>query len=134
MKEKKITDLIENDHRERIKHTKKLMPKGGDEYEKAALRQIENRKFMNEIRPPNYWNFVEEGPKENHIKHVLRATAKPNDSYEDGRVQKILTAVEEIGMSLQRYEESKWSILRKQTLEIFKDEYKKHMDALAEAN
>jgi|TARA_B110000285_G_C15091478_1_gene599349 hypothetical protein len=41
---------------------------------------------MNEIRPPNYWNFKEEGPEEDRVKHVLRATAKPSESYEDGRV------------------------------------------------
>jgi|TARA_B110001450_G_C17421364_1_gene400002 hypothetical protein len=41
---------------------------------------------MNDIRPPNYWNFVEEGPNEQRVKHVLRANAKPTESYEDGRV------------------------------------------------
>ena len=89
---------------------------------------------MNDIRPPNYWNFVEEGPNEQRVKHVLRANAKPTESYEDGRVQKIMTAIEEIGMSLQRYEESKWAILKKQTLEIFKAQYKDYQDRLAEAN
>lgn len=88
---------------------------------------------MNEIRPPNYWNFKEEGPEEDRVKHVLRATAKPSESYEDGRVQKIMTSIEEIGMSLQRYEESKWAILKKQTLEIFKSQYKDYQDRLAES-
>lgn len=41
---------------------------------------------MNEIRPPNYWNFVEEGMETNKVKHVLRANAKPVECYEDGRV------------------------------------------------
>ena len=60
---------------------------------------------MNEIRPPNYWNFIEEGEAENKVAHVLRYNAKPTEAYEDGRVQKIMTAIEEIGMSLSRYEE-----------------------------
>lgn len=60
---------------------------------------------MNEIRPPMYWNFNEEGSDVNKVKHVLRANARPNECYEDGRIQSILTAIEEIGMSLQRYEE-----------------------------
>ena len=37
------------------------MPKDGDEYEKKALKDIKKRHFMNDIRPPNYWNFVEDG-------------------------------------------------------------------------
>ena len=65
---------------------------------------------------------MEDGPEEIRIKHVLRADARPKESYEDGRVTQIVTSIEEIGMSLQRYEESKWQILLKQTLAIFKDE------------
>ena len=49
------------------------MPKGGDEYEKKALKDIQNRKFMNDIRPPNYWNFIEDGPQETKVKHVQRS-------------------------------------------------------------
>ena len=89
---------------------------------------------MNEIRPPNYWNFIEDGPDATRVKHVLRANARPNECYEDGRVQLILTAIEEIGMSLQRYEESKWQTLRNRTLDIFKHENAEHLKALEEAN
>lgn len=89
---------------------------------------------MNDIRPPMYWNFAEEDQDVNKVKHVLRANAKPNECYEDGRVQLILTAIEEIGMSLQRYEESKWQTLRNRTLDIFKHENAEHKKALEEAN
>lgn len=110
------------------------MTKDADKYEKEALEDIKKRHFMNEIRPPNYWNFVEEGPDDKKVKHVLRANAKPTESYDDGRVQSILTAIEEIGMSLQRYEESKWATLRNRTLDIFKHEDAEHKKALEEAN
>jgi hypothetical protein len=64
MKPKQIEAEIENDHKARVGYTKKLMPKDGDEYEAKALKDITKRKFMNDIRPPNYWNFIEEGPEE----------------------------------------------------------------------
>ena len=65
------------------------MPKDSEEYEKQAEKDIKKRHFMNDIRPPNYWNFVEDGPENKKVKHVLRANARPTESYEDGRVQLI---------------------------------------------
>lgn len=133
MKQKQIETEIENDHKTRIGYTKKLMPKDGDEYEAKALKDITKRKFMNEIRPPNYWNFIEEGPEDQKVAHVLRANAKPEQCYEDGRVQVIMTAIEEIGMSLQKYEDKNWQNLRTKTLEIFKSEFNEYKKAVEEA-
>lgn len=112
-KPKQIEAFIENDHKERISNEKVMMSKDADQFEARAIQHIKKRKFMNEIRPPVYWNFFEDGPEEERVKHVLRHNAKPTDAYCDGRVEKILTAIEEIGMNLQRYEESKWTVLRK---------------------
>lgn len=100
MKPKQIEADIENCHKIKIGFTKKLMPKDGDAYEEKALKDITKRKFMNDIRPPSYWNFIEDGEPEERVQHVLRYNAKPTDAYEDGRCQIILTAIEEIGMSL----------------------------------
>lgn len=43
------------------------MAKDGDEYETRATGDIKKRKFMNDIRPPNYWNFIEEGADETKV-------------------------------------------------------------------
>jgi len=45
---------------------------------------------MNKIRPPEYWNFFEDGPADNRVKHVLRYDANPAKCYEDGRIDVIL--------------------------------------------
>ncbi len=74
---------------------------------------------MNKIRPPEYWNFFEDGPADNRVKHVLRYDANPAKCYEDGRIDVILDNIQEIGQNLQRYQEQIWKTLRKQTLEIF---------------
>jgi regulator of RNase E activity RraB len=118
-KPNQIEKLIDADHKERIGNTKKLMPKDGEEYEANALNDMKKRRFMNEIRPPMYWNFFEDGPEMSRVQHVLRHNAKPAECYSDGRIEKILQAIEEIGMSLQSYEEQKWAMLRKRTVDIF---------------
>jgi hypothetical protein len=99
------------------------MPKDGDEYEAKALENMKKRRFMNEVRPPMYWNFFEDGPEMSKVKHVLRHNAKPTECYLDKRVEKILTAIEEIGMNLQNYEKERWEVLRKHTVVIFIQEF-----------
>jgi hypothetical protein len=64
------------------------------------MEHIKKRRFMNEIRPPMYWNFFEDGPEAHRVKHVLRHNADPTKCYSDGRVEKIMTTIEEIGMNL----------------------------------
>ena len=108
------------------------MTKDGEVFEEKAKVDNKKRRFMSTLRPPYYWNFFEDGPLPDRVDHVLRYNAKPTDCYSDGRVEKILTNIEEIGMNLQRYEEQKWKTLRKQTLVIFKDEFdefKKQLEA-----
>ena len=72
---------------------------------------------MENIRPPNYWNFFDDG--ETKIKHVLRSAADPCIAYTDGRIQKILNNIELIGKNLSSHEEVKWRRLMKYTLSIF---------------
>lgn len=134
MKPKDIEKFIEADHQERINNKKRLLPKDGDQYEEVAKSHIKKRRFMNEIRPPMYWNFMEDGPVEGRVRHVLRYNAKPTECYNDGRVEKILAAIEEIGMSLQRYEEQKWAMLRKRTIDIFNWELSEHKRMLSETS
>jgi hypothetical protein len=52
---------------------------------------------------------------------VLRFDAKPEECYADGRVQKIMEAIEQVGQNLKNYEDKKWQQLRKKGVEIFKD-------------
>ena len=44
-----------------------------------------------------------------------------------------MTAIEEIGMSLQKYEDKNWQNLRTKTLEIFKSEFNEYKKAVEEA-
>ena len=124
--------MIEEDHKDRISNTKRLMVADGEVFEEKAKDDDKKRRFMNTIRPPYYWNFFEDGPMPDRVDHVLRYNAKPQDCYSDGRVEKILTNIEEIGMNLQRYEEQKWNLLKKYTLDIFVQEekqYRKELEA-----
>lgn len=90
------------------------------------------RKFLNTVRPPHYWNFFEEGADELKVKHVLRWNAKPQESYNDGRVEKILESIDAIGYNLEGYEKEKWNTLLKSTLQIFDKEIKTYTEKLAE--
>lgn len=124
LKQSKIEQIINDDHKERIAVAKKLMTKDGELYEEKAFNDIKKRRFLNHMRPPNCWNFFEDCPEDDKVKHVLRFDAKPQECYIDKRVDKILELIEEIGHSLQKYEDTKWNTLRKRTLDIFIDEYK----------
>lgn len=96
--------------------------KDADEWEKKQLEDHQKRKFLNEIRPPYYWNFFEDVPPEMRVEHVLRHNANPKESYKDKRVEKILEAIEELAMGLTKFEESNWKRLTESTIKIFKDE------------
>lgn len=79
---------------ERLANTKALMGKNGEEWLEAQKIEDKKRKFMNSIRPPNYWNFFEDGSEHLKVKHVLRYNAKPFESYKDGRVEDIMENIE----------------------------------------
>ena len=64
---------------------------------------------MEGLRPPHYWNFVDDSPEGVRVKHVLRSAADPRLSYTDGRIEKILDTVEKIGMNLAGHEDVKWN-------------------------
>jgi len=130
MKQDKVRDLIENDHNIRISEQKKLLGKESEAFMEKAQADNKKRKFMYSIRPPNYWNFYENCKDEEKLKHVLRYNAKPAECYRDGRIEKIMTNLEEIGMNLAKHEPFKFNLLRKQTLAIFKDMYEKYVKEL----
>lgn len=99
------------------------------------MKLNDKRKKLDTMRPPFCWNFFDDAmDPEQRPKHVLRADAKPlsEDIYVDGRVQKIMENIEQIGMNLARFEQVKWETLRKHTLEIFHHEYKSLQDKLKE--
>ena len=60
------------------------------------------------------------------MEHVLRHNANPKESYKDGRVDKILLAIEELAMGLTKFEDGNWKRLTESAIKIFKEE-----DALA---
>lgn len=88
------------------------------------------------MRPPFCWNFFEDCSEEEKAAHLLRANANPvsNKCYEDGRVERILENIEEIGMNLKNHEETNWGRLKKHILEIFNEEYKEYKKSLEDAN
>ena len=100
--------------------------KDADEWEKKQLEDHQKRKFLNEIRPPYYWNFFEDVHPDQRVEHVLRYNANPKESYKDKRVDQILLAIEELAMGLTKFEEGTWKRLTDAAIKIFKDE-----DALA---
>jgi hypothetical protein len=123
-KPEKIKQLIEDDHRERINRAKNAMENGADEFELKANEHIKRRHFMSQYRPPQYWNFKEDGPEDLKVKHVLRYNANPIECYSDGRVETVIQNIVEIGNNLRGYEEIKWNQMFKQVWEIFEKDYK----------
>lgn len=88
-------------------------------FEVREDKKNKKRKFLNEVRPPKYWNFFEDGPESEKVDHVLRYNAKPVECYADGRIEKIMENLDRIGYDLMNYENPKWNIIRKKTIEIF---------------
>jgi len=133
-KPKEIEGEIQRDLEERIL-IQKQNEKDPEEFEKKMLEENKKRKLLNKVRPGNCWNFFENDPDYEKVKHVLRADAKPESCYCDGRVQSIMTNIEEIAANLRNYEEKKWNQIRKNTVEIFKakeQEIKKAHEAMNE--
>ena len=108
------------------------MQEGAEDFEKKAQEHVVKRNFMNQIRPPQYWNFFEDGKEEERVKHVLRYDADPTKAYVDGRIAMILQSIEEIGANLKNYEEIKWKQLSKIIYTIFEHDYAAQQAALAE--
>lgn len=108
MKQDKIRDFIENDHTSRLNEQKKLLGKESEAFMEKAMEHNKKRKFMVGFRPPNYWNFTEDCKEEDKVEHVMRYNAKPSECYRDGRVEKILNNLEEIGMNLCKHEPQKF--------------------------
>jgi len=111
IKGEKLRDLIENDHAMRMDRAKRQLEEGQEEFEERANKHTIKRKFMNQLRPPHYWNFFEDGPEELKVKHVLRYNADPCSAYSDGRVEAIIQNIMEIGNNLKGYEDVKWNQL-----------------------
>ena len=71
-----IRDLITVDHKQRVNEMKKNI-KDLETFEAKELQNEKKRKFLNEIRPPKYWNFFEDVDESEKVPHVLRYNAKP---------------------------------------------------------
>lgn len=100
------------------------MGKDGDEFEQHSKVEDKKRKFMNGIRPPDYWNFFEDGAPTLKVKHVLRHNADPTKAYCDERIQKILANLWAIGRDLTHYADMSYNRLAKETFQIFEAEKK----------
>lgn len=97
------------------RHKKKNRSKEDEEEEKTTDQR---RNFLNVMRPPYCWNFFEDS--EDKTPHVLRAEADPKKCYIDGRIEKILEDISQLGHHVSHYEETNWKRLRTFTVEIFK--------------
>jgi hypothetical protein len=93
IKMEKIKDKIEMDHKQRIEYAKKQIddPEERDKYENRANDHIKKRRNLDFFRPHRgFWNTFQDGPDMEKVEHVMRYDADPNNSYIDGRTQKIL--------------------------------------------
>lgn len=134
MKTEKLRQFIDADTKERIGCHKKLMGSGEDaeEYYTKEMNEMKTRGQYNTMRPPEVWNFFDDKAAHEKVRHVLRYNANPAACYKDGRVERIMKNIEEIGMNLSRYEEQKWKTLRKHTMAVFAklySDFKTELDA-----
>lgn len=113
MRKDKVKEYIETDHNMRISDKKKMLGKESEAFMEKATADNLKRKFLHQLRPPYYWNFFEDCKEEDKVQHVLRHNANPVECYKDGRIEKILQNIEEIGMNLKNYEPEKFGLLRK---------------------
>lgn len=91
-----------------------------DIFEEGKLED-KNRKFMEPLRPhERIWNF-EWDREERRPKHVLRPEADPTKCYIDGRVEKLLSLIDETGAQLISTDVERWQRLVGLVLDIFKD-------------
>lgn len=78
------------------------------------------REYMHKFRPHTCaWNLFEDCMEEDRCAHILRHNADPTSAYIDGRVEKILANISELGINLMSYEKEKWQQLLVHTHEIF---------------
>lgn len=118
-----IKKIIEADLTGRKK--KKGKTKDEEEEDKSEDKR---RKFLEQMRPPYVWNFFEDGEQ---TPHILRAEAAPHSCYVDGRIESLFADIQQLGAHLTKHEEVRWRMLVKQTIEIFKAQYKGEQEALA---
>ena len=91
-----------------------------DVFEEAKIEDA-SRKFVEPLRPNNQiWNFIDDSAEP--IPHLLRANADPHASYIDGRVGKLISLIEELGIHLKNKESESWTRLNKCTIAIFQSE------------
>ena len=107
------------------------MKKGADEWFKQAQDDMKKRKQLDQMRPPEVWNFFQD-ENEEKIPHVLRANACPQKCYQDGRIEKIQEAIDLIGRDLRTYEGDTWKVLGQRVMEVFRNLEKNYQAALNE--
>ena len=128
---KRLIDIDQNTRRSNHAKTR-------DEEEEE--KQLDKRRgFLNMMRPPFVWNFYEEGSKEaeelEELKaktpHVLRPDAEPDKCYIDGRVERLMEDIQQLGQHLTKHQAERWALLRKYTVEIFRAQDKKEKEEAA---
>lgn len=102
--------------------------KSKEEEEEEKLED-KRRRFLEQMRPPNVWNFFEQGDQ---TPHILRAEAEPHKCYCDGRIESIFADIHQLGHHLTRHDDASWKVLVNYTLDIFKAEFQKEQEQAAE--
>lgn len=100
MKPAQIKQVIDDDHATRVKSTAMFLIKDGEKakFEKQQAEDNLKRQYLNDHRPPVCWNFFEDGAQK--VKHILRFDANPYKCYSDGRVEKVMTSIYDMGEHL----------------------------------
>lgn len=119
-----MKQIIDND----LLGRRKLKKGKSKEEEEEEKTEEKRRKFLEQMRPPNVWNFFEQGDQ---TPHILRAEANPHKCYVDGRIESLFSDITTIGFHLTKHDEISWKKLVDHTLEIFKAEYKQEQEEIA---
>ena len=79
----------------------------------------ERRKFMVPFRPHEMiWNFIYDDEKK-RPKHVMRPDSAPQKCYIDGRIEKLVDTIDELGQIITAHTPERWDKLLGHVLEIF---------------
>ena len=79
-KPNEIKDEIER-HRIERANVEKQLSEEPEQVDARLTSDHKKRKFLNELRPPKYWNFVQKCPEDLKVKHILRFDANPAGCY-----------------------------------------------------
>jgi hypothetical protein len=96
-----------------------IKKKKNKEDQDKELEDLKKKQFMDQLRPPFCWNFLDE---HGDSSHHLRPFVNPVECYKfdsENRVSTLLEEIETIGWNLRTNEEVRWKKLVEHCIYIF---------------